>query len=63
MRLTIRLLGAEILHISTDPDDAYNDEGDALNGGTSAAYPIGFAPQPGDQRWDKGSEYYPPGWE
>ena len=46
MRLTIRLLGTEVLHISTEADDAGND-----GSGDVTTYPVGFAPSPGDQRW------------
>lgn len=39
MRLTIRLLGTEILHISTDPEP--DDEGTHSSGGS---FELGFAP-------------------
>jgi hypothetical protein len=34
MRLTMRLLGVEVLHISNDPDTAYDPASD-LSGGTT----------------------------
>lgn len=48
MRLTLRLLGTEVLHLSNErDDDALEDRGDL------ASMPVGFSPQSGDQRWDK----------
>lgn len=46
MRLTIRLLGVEVFHASTDKDEEVADRGDCTT------YPIGFTASPGDQRWD-----------
>lgn len=48
MRFTLRLLGQEVLHFSTDDwiGDAL-DEACSLDGGTTSAYPIGFTqPEP-----------------
>jgi hypothetical protein len=42
VRLTLRLLGTEIFHISTDRDD--EPDGASLDGGTTSAYPMGFTP-------------------
>jgi len=57
MRLSIRFLGLDLLDLdlstdspSPEPDDRARD----LSGGTTAAYPVGFTPSPGDQRWEKG---------
>lgn len=52
VRLTIRVLGCEVLHIDTDRDDRQSqpDRGDCTT------YPIGFTPSPGDQRWERGLE-------
>ena len=36
MRLTVRLLGTEVLHITTDPDPADDSPGDCTT------YPVGF---------------------
>lgn len=49
MNLTIRILGAEVFHLSTE-DSA--DEGPA----DCMTTPMGFVPTPGDQRWEKGLE-------
>lgn len=46
MRLTIRLLGTEVLHVSTEADDASNG-----GPGDCTTYPVGFTASPGDQRW------------
>lgn len=60
MRLTLRLLGVEVLHITTDPlEPDYEDDGDALNGGTTPSYPVGFTPTPGDQRLEPAPQFYP----
>ena len=50
MRLTVRVLGREVLTIDTDHDDRQSqpDRGDCTT------YPIGFTPSPGDQRWERG---------
>lgn len=50
MQLTIRLLGTEVLHISTEAAVATEDEewqGDVTT------QPIGYAPSPGPQRWNE----------
>lgn len=59
MRLTIRLLGCELLdlYLSTDPDE----EACSLDGGATAAYPIGFTLRPGEElgarpEWPYGDE-------
>lgn len=49
MRLTIRILGAEVLHVSTEPD---HDDGP----GDCTSFPVGFVASPGDQRWERGAE-------
>ena len=41
MRLTIRLLGTEVFHVSTDPEPEDDKERD-LSGGTLASTPMGF---------------------
>ena len=52
MRLTIRLLGTEILHICTDwTCETAEAEGGELAGGTTLATVVGFTASPGDQRW------------
>ena len=57
-RITIRVLGFDLLEISTDPAVEYaEDDGAALNGGTTASYPIGFSADHGDARWDKCADY------
>ena len=43
MRLTIRLLGVEVFHASTDKDDPLPERGDCTT------YPIGFT---GPQAWE-----------
>lgn len=49
MRFTLRLLGTEIFHISTDPESA---EDVSLSGGVTTSYPIqvthryGMEPEP-----------------
>ena len=52
MRLTVHILGREVLTIDTDRDDQQSqpDRGDCTT------MPIGFAPSPGDQRWERGLE-------
>jgi hypothetical protein len=47
VRLTIRLLGAEVIHISTDPEPPYDPARD-LSGGTVASTPINVAWRPGE---------------
>lgn len=54
--LTIRVLGFELLHITSGEDEVVYTEGTELAGGTTSAYPIGFSPSPGDQRWEPGVE-------
>lgn len=48
MRFTLRFLGFEVLAISTDSED-FEDEGCSLDGGTTAAYPIGFTLRAGEE--------------
>lgn len=54
MHFTLRLLGAEVFHVSAgrgsgdQPDDPARD----LSGGTTVSTPIGFTTQPRDQRWE-----------
>lgn len=40
-RLTLRILGTEVLHVSTEPEVALQ-EYTSLDGGTTTSYPIGF---------------------
>lgn len=51
MHLTLRLLGFEVLSVEYATDDEYAEGGCSLDGGTTAAYPIGFAPSE-PQPWD-----------
>lgn len=46
MRLTLRLLGTEVFHISTDPETPDNESCD-LSGGTAMSTPINVAWRPG----------------
>lgn len=48
MRFTLRLLGFEVLDLSLG-DDVAEDEGCSLDGGTTAAYPIGFTMRAGEE--------------
>lgn len=48
MRLTIRILGQEVLAIDTNPDSP-SPEPDFAGDVTTQA--LGFCPSPGDQRW------------
>lgn len=48
MQLTIRLLGAEVLHISTEPDEP--DRGDCVT------ERVGFVPSMPVQRWEPGQD-------
>ena len=59
MRLTIRLLGLELLSVeaSTDEDQCEDDKARDLSGGTIAATPVGFTNSWGDQRWEQGVEH------
>ena len=45
MRLTIRVLGCEVLLVSTEADNEQQGPGDCTT------MPLGFAASPGDQRW------------
>ena len=57
MRLTVRVLGLDLLDVEISTDDAESASPNAdLSGGTTSSYPIGFTPSPGDQRWEKGVE-------
>ena len=56
MTITVRILGREVLTISTDspagePD---HDMSRDLSGGTTYSTPMGFTPSFGDQRWEEG---------
>ena len=53
MHLTIRILGAEVLCISTERDQPDGPGGDP---GDCTTYPVGFVASPGDQRWESGVE-------
>ena len=59
MRLTIRLLGLELLSVeaSTDEDQAEDDKARDLSGGTVGSMPVGFTNSWGDQRWEQGVEH------
>lgn len=51
VKLTIRLLGTEVLHIETGEQDAGGEwRGDCTT------YPVGFAPSAGDQRYESGAD-------
>lgn len=50
MSITIRVLGLELLHIEISTDSDEQGPGDCTT------TPVGFAPSPGDQRWDRGAE-------
>lgn len=50
-RLTIRLLGTEVLRIETGEAKADDGPGDCTT------YPVGFAPSPGDQRYEAGMDF------
>jgi hypothetical protein len=57
MRLAIRVLGLELVSVeaSTDPEpEALEDEDGAYD---VVSTPIGFAPTPGDQRWEPCADY------
>ena len=57
MRLTIRILGTEIFHFSTDPEPDYSDDKQRdLSGGNLGSTPveIGFTRKVDDQRWESG---------
>lgn len=58
MHLSIRMFGLELLTIeaSTDEQQQQGDAAVHLSGGTTSAYPIGFAPDAGDQAWEQGVE-------
>ena len=56
MRLVVRILGAEVFAIETGAEPEDDTERD-LSGGTTAAYPVGFTPSPGDQRWEPSAGY------
>lgn len=60
MRLTLQLLGLELdvtLGPADAPSPAPDDQGASLNGGTTASYPVGYAPSYGDQRWQPGADH------
>lgn len=48
MRLAIRLLGLDLLTVEVSTDEADEQAGECTT------YPVGFAPSPGDQRWERG---------
>ena len=60
MRLTIRVLGLELINIEANTNDteeaAEEDVWRDLSGGTTSSYPIGFTPSWGDQAWEPGVE-------
>jgi len=49
MKINIRLLGTEVLHVEIGGADESDDQR-----GDCTTYPIGFTPSPGDQRWERG---------
>lgn len=55
MRLSFWFLGVELF--DADGGGAEQDPEADLSGGTTASYPIGFTPSPGDQRWESGVDY------
>lgn len=58
MRVTVRVLGLELLSIEASTDDAESPSPDSdLSGGTTYSTPIGFTPSPGDQRYETGVDY------
>lgn len=58
MRLTIRILGAEVFHADTDPEHVDHEDHDEL--GSCTTYPIGFTAPPETPRedpgWDRGDQ-------
>ena len=48
MRLTLRILGTEVFHFSTDPEPA-EDRSRDLSGGVVASTPINVAYRPGEE--------------
>jgi hypothetical protein len=58
VRLSIRVLGLDLLDVELSTDDAAEGDAEAdLSGGTTYSTPVGFTPSPGDQRWERGVEY------
>ena len=51
MRLTVRLLGTEVFHFSTEPDEPETEACDYTS------QPVGFVASPGDQRWESSPTY------
>lgn len=51
MRLSITLLGLDLLSIDVSTDGSSDNGTDP---GDCTSYPVGFAPQAGDQRWESG---------
>lgn len=49
MRLSITFLGLDLLSI-----DVATDSDNGTDPGDCTSYPVGFAPQAGDQRWESG---------
>lgn len=56
MRLTIVLLG-HTFDLSLEPTTAETEEASSLDGGTTAAYPVGFTGPYPDQRWQQGTDH------
>jgi hypothetical protein len=52
MRVSIRLLGLDLLDVEISTDGEQPSPDTDLSGGTSSSYPIGFTPSPGDQRYE-----------
>lgn len=50
MRLSICVLGTEVLVIETGMPQPHDDRGDCTT------YPVGFTRSPGDQRWERAAE-------
>jgi hypothetical protein len=52
---SLRLFGLELLGIDASTDEAAEDEGCSLDGGTTASTPISFTPS--DGRWNPGADF------
>lgn len=55
MRLTLRVLGLDLLDVEFTTDSADDAERD-LSGGSTTADFIGFTPSSGTQRWEPGAD-------
>lgn len=54
-RLTLRILGVELLDLKIEEVDDEDEETDVRTDHTSTL--VGFNPSYGDQRWEKGADY------